>query len=1333
MEDTRRQKVFISYCWSSEEYIERVLKLAERLMSDGVDVILDRWDLQVGQDVYSFMEKSISEADKVLILCDERYVEKADCRVGGVGTETLIITGKLYGNSSPEKFIPVVMNSALARPIYLKDRYFLTYISGSEAEYRGLIRAIFDVKFNKPAIGLLKGDLASVIVHDANSLSGKTELDLRGTEIRDINFLSKLTHIASLDLSANSMLTDISVLSYLTNLTNLKLSGTGVTDISPLLRLTNLTSLDLSWNSNIRDISALSNHKYLNNLDLMGTEIDDIGPLSGLVGLINLNLSNNKTLSEISALSGLTSLNSLSLRNTGVRDISALSGLTSLNSLDLSDTGVRDISALSGLTSLNNLDLSGTGVRDISALSNLVALTKLNLSGVWAGDNNHTGSISDISVLKGLKALTYLDLHKTNIEDISSLSGLTNLKKLELQETRVSDISVITNLVNLSSLDLQATKVGDISPLIALENLTSLNLSFNSNIIDISALANLKSIINLDLQWTEIFDISVLSGMLSLEKLNLRGTKVDDIAPLSKLKGIKNLDLRNMKLTSIPEELLNLGLEFITDEFPKGQGIYIYALELIKQSISIFHQSRELIEEYYRNLKTSNAQMAPINECKVVFLGDGGAGKSLIIDRLMNDGNKSLKFEGESTPGINISQKTFQIGEEEITLHFWDFGGEAMLHSMHRMFLTNRTLYVVVTNARGNDVTDRARYWIRNIRSFTNAKHGSVRVILLVNHRDENPCVDVNGYSLKKEYNGLMDIRIVSALEDSREVFNDTIRNVICDTVSGMESVHTLLPKSWISLMNDLQEMQDDCITSNEFYLKCNCHEMEIDEELLNEIIGWYQDLGVCFYSRENPFSEQYIVLKPRWILNALYILNFNGRLRAKNGVITEKNIYSLICGNKKSKKSVRDENSKCLANNRDSVEIIKKVNYDIEYGANDIQYIIRVLRAHQLLYQLNDDVEERYFVPMLCNENIPETILRFDTTKALHISFHYDFLPDNILHRLMIRHGHELDTDAVCKTAAIFTGEDWSTLVRSKESILDVYVKSDSQDEDTLKVYLEMLRMSIREINKEFGIYAEEYIAYRIEEKEDYFKYKALKGGERKGLNFIYSEEFDCLISIADILGTVTMMSDKTTQGVIEHICTALVEMEEEPSNFENQNETMITSALQRSISQILNKEYGIQIAREYTLGRAKKSIGETDLYFYRYEGGIKQEFYVLENKVLENFRTEQYNQYKQLMGYLNKNFKAGITLSINRKKGWEDAFDFIQDKLEALQSERGEFAPMTIKRIKKINKTHYLRTEHVVPETGRTMPVYHLVLHLSGESRQRAAKEARRKTQKP
>ena len=66
------------------------------------------------------------------------------------------------------------------------------------------------------------------------------------------------------------------------------------------------------------------------------------------------------------------------------------------------------------------------------------------------------------------------------------------------------------------------------------------------------------------------------------------------------------------------------------------------------------------------------------------------------------------------------------------------------------------------------------------------------------------------------------------------------------------------------------------------------CKGIETKKELLDEIIGWYQDLGICFYSQKHPVTGQYMVLKPKWLLNALYILIFNGRRYAANGIIRE-------------------------------------------------------------------------------------------------------------------------------------------------------------------------------------------------------------------------------------------------------------------------------------------------------------------------------------------------------------------------------------------------------------------------------------------------------------
>ena len=54
LQEDRIPKIFISYAWGSSDL---VLELAQRLVSHGVDVVLDKWDLKEGQDKYAFMER----------------------------------------------------------------------------------------------------------------------------------------------------------------------------------------------------------------------------------------------------------------------------------------------------------------------------------------------------------------------------------------------------------------------------------------------------------------------------------------------------------------------------------------------------------------------------------------------------------------------------------------------------------------------------------------------------------------------------------------------------------------------------------------------------------------------------------------------------------------------------------------------------------------------------------------------------------------------------------------------------------------------------------------------------------------------------------------------------------------------------------------------------------------------------------------------------------------------------------------------------------------------------------------------------------------------------
>lgn len=159
MKEDRVPKVFISYSWSSDAL---VLELAQRLVSQGVDVVLDKWDLKEGQDKYAFMERCVKDPEitKVLIICDKAYAQKADDRAGGVGDETVIISSEIYGNMKQEKFIPVIAerdeDGKPYTPTYIKTRIYIDLSNQDtyEMEYEKLLRNIYEKpQFIKPKLG----------------------------------------------------------------------------------------------------------------------------------------------------------------------------------------------------------------------------------------------------------------------------------------------------------------------------------------------------------------------------------------------------------------------------------------------------------------------------------------------------------------------------------------------------------------------------------------------------------------------------------------------------------------------------------------------------------------------------------------------------------------------------------------------------------------------------------------------------------------------------------------------------------------------------------------------------------------------------------------------------------------------------------------------------------------------------------------------------------------------------------------------------------------------------------------------------------------------------
>jgi len=156
-------KVFISYSWDSIQHQQKVIELANRLMSNRVHALIDVWDLQPGQDKNQFMERIVTDptVKKVLLICSKNYKSKADSRSGGVGTESLIMSSEIYGKAEQTKFIPVIFESddrgEPYLPVFVHSRIYINLQSEEvfEENYEKLLRDIFDKPTHRrPPLGV---------------------------------------------------------------------------------------------------------------------------------------------------------------------------------------------------------------------------------------------------------------------------------------------------------------------------------------------------------------------------------------------------------------------------------------------------------------------------------------------------------------------------------------------------------------------------------------------------------------------------------------------------------------------------------------------------------------------------------------------------------------------------------------------------------------------------------------------------------------------------------------------------------------------------------------------------------------------------------------------------------------------------------------------------------------------------------------------------------------------------------------------------------------------------------------------------------------------------
>ena len=635
-----------------------------------------------------------------------------------------------------------------------------------------------------------------------------------------------------------------------------------------------------------------------------------------------------------------------------------------------------------------------------------------------------------------------------------------------------------------------------------LTQLTELDLSRCKKLTELPGLEKLTQLTKLDLFGCyELTELPGLEKLTQLTKLDISGCfGLQEIPPaIRKLKTLRLLGLCYMNLRTLPDWLPEIAESFsLAWSLTAGIDKAVINLSdtIIKDipDMSIFEQPFEVIEEFFR--KRREGQTHPLNEIKVVFLGDGEAGKSHTIARLMNNGGDPVGYVDVSTPGIVIQNREYTMDGRTFRVKYWDFGGQEIMHSMHRIFLTGRTMYVVLLNARDDTQGDRAHYWLQNIQNFASG----APVLLVLNKIDQNPRASVDERTLRGRYPNLTQIVRLSALDFDQEKFNQAFTDVLLKEIQNTGYLDAHWPDSWSQVKRELETMEEHYILGDRYQAICQKHDVN---EVQTELLHWFNDLGVsfCFCDPDDYTLKKHVILRPDWITNGLYIILFNECDGFINGRLPHRSIYELL------ERASHDPAIRCT---------LPKATYD---RPGDVEYVLGVMRKFQLSLDAGDKTE---FIPMLCQQDATVDIKDCEQDPdVLEFRMAFEYLPNNLLHRLMVDRHRELDMENVWRTGAKFQLPELglSAVVVVDGNILRFFIKH-TNPMHRPNTYLATLKANVDRIVKKMGLKAPVCnLIYKLDGKRDTFDFERLTAMQDAGQAQEFSTVWRKMIPIEDIL----------------------------------------------------------------------------------------------------------------------------------------------------------------------------------------------------------------------
>ena len=647
-----------------------------------------------------------------------------------------------------------------------------------------------------------------------------------------------------------------------------------------------------------------------------------------------------------------------------------------------------------------------------------------------------------------LTKLTSLNLRNNQLSSLpSEIAQLTNLTDLDLTNNQLTSLPPeITRLTNLTDLDLSQNELTILPAEIArLTNLTYLHLAHNQLTrlpAEIGGLTNLDTLL---LGYNQLTRLPAeIGGLTNLTFLELGFNKLSSLpSEIGQLTNLTVLHLTRDQLTSLPAEIARLtNLNALFLGYNQLTSLPVEITRLTNLTYLDLQDNRLPIPPETlgnpRDVKAILAALAGLetgerlNEAKLLVVGDGKVGKSSVVERLIYNTFNPTK---QTTLGVEINdemqivQSEVKGKDEPIKLNIWDFGGQEIQHSTHQFFLTTRSLYLLVVDARKGDQLSNIEYWLKLIESFA----GDSPITIVINQIDQlqgQRPLNLDRKALQDKYNIRDFVEASCATGDGIEL----LKAAIAREAEALKHVRDIWPSEWLAIKKRLKEMRADYIPV-ETYLEICGEENLNDHDLQNSLLDMLHVLGTVI-----RFPGDTQVLNPRWVTQGVYALLTSPELVRSQGQFDLKNVG----------------------------EILTRLPYATQhYPPHTHPRLIEVMKHFELCFEFTDR-RGHYLIPRHLHDN--ELDIPWDDTTALKFQYHYEVLPDAVISRFITRMNQYITKQYYWKNGVfLHSGENRAKI---KADLVDrkIFISIIGK-ERTRRAFLAVIRAAFDEINSNFKI----------------------------------------------------------------------------------------------------------------------------------------------------------------------------------------------------------------------------------------------------------------------